>query len=148
MQKLSASTAKRMGNLLDVPIHRLMEQLSANLVANCRERYVCSFIITLYCIPIIPIPHNKRPVVSTSSSDPIEDTLWVDRYRPKKFTELMGNERVARETMAWVKRWDWCVFGNKKGRKRPRAGDENFDEMDEYHRPREKVNTIGAMQVY
>jgi chromosome transmission fidelity protein 18 len=54
----------------------------------------------------------------------------------------MGNERVARETMAWVKQWDWCVFGKKKGKKRPRQGDENFDTEDEYHRPREKVPTM------
>jgi chromosome transmission fidelity protein 18 len=72
----------------------------------------------------------------------VEDTLWVDRYRPRRFTDLMGNERVARETMTWVKQWDWCVFGSKKGKKRPRDGDENHDENDEYHRPREKVPCI------
>ncbi|KAH0583568.1 hypothetical protein H2248_009191 [Termitomyces sp. 'cryptogamus'] len=115
--RLLASTTERMGNLLDVPIHRLMNQLSVSLAANIQERLV----------------------VSSSPSEPVEKTLWVDRYRPQRFTELTGNERVARETMAWVKRWDWCVFGSKKGRKRPRAGDENFDEMDEYHRPREKL---------
>jgi len=56
--------------------------------------------------------------------------------------ELMGNERVARETMTWVKQWDWCVFGKKRGKKRPRDGDENYNENDEYHRPREKVSWI------
>jgi chromosome transmission fidelity protein 18 len=54
----------------------------------------------------------------------------------------MGNERVARDTMAWVKQWDWCVFGKKRGKKRPREGDENFNTEDEYHRPREKVPTV------
>lgn len=54
----------------------------------------------------------------------------------------MGNERVARETMTWVKQWDWCVFGSKKGRKRPRDGDESYNENDEYHRPREKVSCL------
>jgi chromosome transmission fidelity protein 18 len=68
-----------------------------------------------------------------------EDTLWVDRYRPRKFTELLGNERVARETMAWVKQWDWCVFGKRKSKKRMREDDENYNPDDEYHRPREKV---------
>ncbi|KAG6854551.1 hypothetical protein C0991_004887 [Blastosporella zonata] len=116
---LFTSTTQRMGNLLDVPIHRLMDQLSVNVGHELQE--------------------SDRSTVASSSTEPIEDTLWVDRYRPQKFTELMGNERVARETMAWVKQWDWCVFGNKKGRKRPRAGDENLDDMDEYHRPREKL---------
>jgi chromosome transmission fidelity protein 18 len=54
----------------------------------------------------------------------------------------MGNERVARDTMAWLKQWDWCVFGRKRGRKRPRDGNENFDKEDEYHRPQEKVSII------
>lgn len=66
--------------------------------------------------------------------------LWVDRYRPSRFTELMGNERAGRETMGWVKQWDWCVFGKKKCKRRAKtAEEESFHEEDEYHRPREKV---------
>lgn len=75
----------------------------------------------------------------------VEDTLWVDRYRPNRFTELMGNERVARETMTWVKQWDWCVFGKNKGRKRPvkeQDGEENVsnEPEDEFRRPKERVS--------
>ncbi|KAJ7827471.1 hypothetical protein B0H14DRAFT_2814415 [Mycena olivaceomarginata] len=109
---------ERMGNLLDVPIHRLMEGLSVDTAAKLQE------------------------AAAASVSDPevaIEDTLWVDRYRPRQFTDLMGNERVARETMTWVKQWDWCVFGKTKGKKRPRDDDEAFDAADEYRRPREKL---------
>lgn len=53
----------------------------------------------------------------------------------------MGNERVARETMTWVKQWDWCVFGRRKGKKRLKEGEEE-DELDDYHRPRQKVGLI------
>lgn len=77
---------------------------------------------------------------SSSTKRPTEDTLWVDRYRPLRFSELLGNDRVARETMGWVKQWDFCVFGKKKGKKRIRDDDdENFNADDEYHRPKEKV---------
>ncbi|KAF5386678.1 hypothetical protein D9615_001593 [Tricholomella constricta] len=121
----STSATQRMGSLLDVPIHRLMEQLSVDKAFDLQRR--------------------DRPTASSSAPlEPVEDTLWVDRYRPRKFTELMGNERVARETMAWVKQWDWCVFGSKKGRKRPRDGDDNFNETDEYHRPRERLLLISG----
>jgi chromosome transmission fidelity protein 18 len=41
--------------------------------------------------------------------------------------------------MTWVKQWDWCVFGKKKGKKRMREGDENFNTEDAYHRPQQKV---------
>ncbi|KAL4266142.1 AAA+ ATPase domain-containing protein [Pleurotus pulmonarius] len=68
-----------------------------------------------------------------------EDTLLVDRYRPRRYVELIGSERVARDTMTWVKMWDWCVFGRKKGKKRAREGDEELYDDDEYHRPRDKL---------
>lgn len=70
----------------------------------------------------------------------VETELWVDRYRPEKFTELVGNERTARDAMTWLKQWDWCVFGRNKGKKRSR--DEEDVELDEFHRPREKVSQI------
>ncbi|RDB21482.1 Chromosome transmission fidelity protein 18 [Hypsizygus marmoreus] len=113
-------STQRMGNLLDVPIHRLMDDLSTATAARLRL-----------------IEQTSTRV--SRATEAIEDTLWVDRYRPRKFTELMGNERVAREMMAWVKQWDWCVFGNKKGKKRPRDGDEHYNADDQYHRPREKL---------
>ncbi|KAJ7940344.1 P-loop containing nucleoside triphosphate hydrolase protein [Mycena leptocephala] len=112
---------ERMGNLLDVPIHRLLESLSVETATRLQEA-------------------DRQP--TASESDPeilVEDTLWVDRYRPRQFTDLMGNERVARETMTWVKQWDWCVFGKTKGKKRPRDDDEDFDAADEYRRPKEKL---------
>ncbi|EPQ30324.1 uncharacterized protein PFL1_01850 [Pseudozyma flocculosa PF-1] len=43
--------------------------------------------------------------------------MWVDRYRPKKFTELLGDERVHRDVLGWLKEWDECVFKRKNLRK-------------------------------
>ena len=67
----------------------------------------------------------------------IDDTLWVDKYRPRRFTDLVGNEKVARDALAWVKQWDYCVFGKTKGRKRTRE-DENTNQ-DRYRRPHERA---------
>ncbi len=36
--------------------------------------------------------------------------MWVDRYRPRRFPDLLGDERVFREVMGWIKQWDQCVF--------------------------------------
>ncbi|KAF9014074.1 P-loop containing nucleoside triphosphate hydrolase protein [Cyathus striatus] len=107
-------------NLLDIPVHKMMDELSSATIARIQQ--------------------TNEPEISNSNTthDSVEDTLWVDRYRPQKFTELLGNDRVARETMSWVKQWDWCVFGKNIGKKRPRDA-EDMDEPDEYRRPREKV---------
>ncbi|ESK86737.1 chtf18 protein [Moniliophthora roreri MCA 2997] len=115
--RLTAASNRKMGNLLDVPIHRLMDDLSASTAVSMSR---------------------ETPSTSAAVKSVIEDTLWVDRYRPRKFTELMGNERVARETLSWVKKWDWCVFGKSKDKKRMREGDQDVYE-DEYHRPKEKI---------
>ncbi|KAF9227797.1 hypothetical protein BS17DRAFT_726296 [Gyrodon lividus] len=117
----STSSASQMANLLDVPIHRLMNELSASTASKTNIS--------------TSEPENSRR--------PVEDVLWVDRYRPRRFTELLGNERVAREVMGWVKQWDWCVFG-KRNKKRTREEDQNYDPEDEYHRPREKLLLISG----
>ena len=91
---------------------------------------------------------NDLSTSTTSSShtqSQSSQTLWVDRYRPHKFTELIGDDRVHREVMAWVKEWDYCVFGKGKGKgvKRNRTFMEGNDEnMDEWRRPNEKVPTL------
>eukprot|EP00937_MAST-01D_sp_MAST-1D-sp2_P004894 g4894.t1 len=32
--------------------------------------------------------------------------LWVDKYRPTAFAQLLSNERVNREVLRWIKMWD------------------------------------------
>lgn len=40
--------------------------------------------------------------------------------------------------MAWVKEWDYCVFGRKRGKKRGREE----DCADEWRRPQERVRAM------
>ena len=37
--------------------------------------------------------------------------LQVNKYAPKQYIDLIGNEPVNRHVMTWVKQWDYCVFG-------------------------------------
>ncbi|KAL9584952.1 MAG: hypothetical protein Q9212_001805 [Teloschistes hypoglaucus] len=36
--------------------------------------------------------------------------LWTEKYRAKKFTDLVGDERTHRDVLRWVKHWDPIVF--------------------------------------
>ncbi|WBW72189.1 Ctf18 RFC-like complex subunit Ctf18 [Schizosaccharomyces osmophilus] len=40
------------------------------------------------------------------------EAMWVDKFRPQLFRELIGDERVHRDAMRWIKAWDPFVFGH------------------------------------
>lgn len=43
-----------------------------------------------------------------------KQTLWLDKYRPQSFIDLLSDERTNREVLGWVKSWDSFVFPRKK----------------------------------
>ncbi|KAL8957662.1 MAG: hypothetical protein Q9183_005997, partial [Haloplaca sp. 2 TL-2023] len=61
--------------------------------------------------------------------------LWTEKYRAKKFTDLVGDERTHREVLRWVKRWDPVVFpGSSKVIPKSKTADNVAEE-----RPHRKV---------
>ncbi|KAK0526840.1 Chromosome transmission fidelity protein 18 [Tilletia horrida] len=58
-----------------------------------------------------PPPAAAPPPVHTGSAS--SSALWVDKHRPQHFTELLGDDRLHREAMSWLKQWDQCVFKRK-----------------------------------
>ncbi|CAL1384459.1 unnamed protein product [Linum trigynum] len=43
----------------------------------------------------------------------VHEKLWVDKYAPNSFTELLSDEQTNREVLLWLKQWDSCVFGSE-----------------------------------
>jgi len=111
-------------DLLDVPLHRLMDELAVSAPD--------------------PTSNTQHTSEFAPSSSKVNDELWVDRYRPQQYTDLLGDDRVHREVMAWVKEWDYCVFGRSKGKHKMAEDGQHFDE---YRRPREKVNRLHSLYI-
>ncbi|CAI9117844.1 OLC1v1019329C1 [Oldenlandia corymbosa var. corymbosa] len=42
-----------------------------------------------------------------------QEQLWVDKYAPSTFMELLSDEHTNREVLLWLKQWDSCVFGSE-----------------------------------
>ncbi|KAL0946782.1 hypothetical protein HGRIS_012955 [Hohenbuehelia grisea] len=116
----SSSTLK----LLEMPIHRMMHDLSLETAKRLNERDIAP------------------AATSRSDKSATEEALWVDRYRPRRYIELVGNERVSRDVLSWVKLWDWCVFGKRKGKKKD--ADPELVDDDDYRRPRQKLLLISG----
>ncbi|CAJ0579784.1 unnamed protein product, partial [Mesorhabditis spiculigera] len=55
---------------------------------------------------------------SVASQQPLEETsaessLWVDKYKPTAYVDLLSDEGTNRLALSWLRLWDECVFGQK-----------------------------------
>ncbi|KAF9409813.1 hypothetical protein BGZ94_001854 [Podila epigama] len=90
-------------SLLSTPIHRMMDELDAEIRVQKQA-----------AINRLEYGDGEDDGMdSIEGSTDKSERLWVDTYRPKKYTDLMGDERVNREVLSWIKEWDQCVFGRK-----------------------------------
>ncbi|KLT43446.1 P-loop containing nucleoside triphosphate hydrolase protein [Cutaneotrichosporon oleaginosum] len=75
--------------------------------------------------------------------------LWVDKYRPTKFSDLLGEDRIHRDVMSWLKEWDRCVFKRAvKKKKRKLDEDTNTFYHDPLDRPRERILLLSGPPGY
>ncbi|RQM09471.1 hypothetical protein DD237_003568 [Peronospora effusa] len=42
------------------------------------------------------------------------EVLWLDKYKPQSFLDLLSDERTNREVLTWIKSWDRYVFPRKR----------------------------------
>lgn len=54
---------------------------------------------------------SRQPVSDLcDTKNMINDELWVDKYRPQSYLELLSDETVNRQFLYWLKLWDKVVF--------------------------------------
>ncbi|KAF9361013.1 hypothetical protein BGX26_006565 [Mortierella sp. AD094] len=120
-------------SLLSIPIHRMMDELDAEIRVQKQE-----------AINRLEYGDSDEPELADDVPKGLSERLWVDKYRPKKYTDLMGDERVNREVLSWIKEWDQCVFGRKYKKftseyKQQQQQFKEFRKQDPLGRPDRKV---------
>ncbi|KAG7653069.1 AAA+ ATPase domain [Arabidopsis suecica] len=50
---------------------------------------------------------------NSAEASVMHEKLWVDKYSPSSFTELLSDEQTNREVLLWLKQWDASVFGSE-----------------------------------
>jgi len=97
-----------------------------------------------------------------------ETELWVEKFKPKSFLELLSDDGTNRLILSWVKSWDYVVFGKElpnegqsafstkqlniaAAKKRKRVFNQyeaDFEdkllELDQFNRPKIKVCLISG----
>ncbi|GAA6060295.1 hypothetical protein JCM10212_002936 [Sporobolomyces blumeae] len=96
--------AKLAQSMLERPYQRLVQSIEddATMIKKQREADATS--------AAFGTDKSGNQVMLGEEGKPVETQLWTDRYRPKKFTDLLGDERVHRQALSWLKEWDSCVF--------------------------------------
>ncbi|KAL5542552.1 hypothetical protein UlMin_010262 [Ulmus minor] len=93
-KKLDAKT--RSGGLTWEPIGVLLQKLEQEAFEKVLQ--VSSEGQSDMILPESPVVHER---------------LWVDKYAPNSFTELLSDEQTNREVLLWLKQWDSKVFGSE-----------------------------------
>ncbi|TGZ77230.1 P-loop containing nucleoside triphosphate hydrolase protein [Ascodesmis nigricans] len=57
-------------------------------------------------------PSVDLPELAPSDAGRKKKTLWTEKYRAKRFTDLVGDERTHRHVLHWLKCWEAQVFGS------------------------------------
>ncbi|KAF3498879.1 hypothetical protein DY000_02051899 [Brassica cretica] len=95
-------------NLLQV----LSKILSVFFYNNQKMSHLTSicFLLTLKALQTSSEDQNEAMTAETSV---MHEKLWVDKYSPSSFTELLSDEQTNLEVLLWLKQWDASVFGSE-----------------------------------
>ncbi|KAK3078049.1 hypothetical protein LTS18_008565, partial [Coniosporium uncinatum] len=86
-----------------IDIHRLLDDAALER-AEAAERAACQ-------AQTAPEPQpSVEEKVPSAPSKHRKTLMWTEKYRAKKFTDLIGDERTHRQVLRWLKAWDPIVF--------------------------------------
>jgi chromosome transmission fidelity protein 18 len=94
----------------------LSDEKEELLVEKCGylERPICEMIEEIEERMIIECSRKaEREKQSSTPKTNFNGELFVDKYAPKLFTDLLTNEKFNREVLKWVQEWDPIVFPGK-----------------------------------
>ncbi|KAF2676879.1 hypothetical protein K458DRAFT_379203, partial [Lentithecium fluviatile CBS 122367] len=105
-------------------IHQLMDEAKAAQEVNTAHREsACND---------APQHSVEQPIVERSSKSK-RTLMWTEKYRAKKFTDLVGDERTHRSVLRWLKGWDPIVFPGSSKQK-TKGVKKGFEDEEQKHR--------------
>ena len=98
----AAEAGKAQQSYYGIEIHRLID--------DAKEEIKLASVDKLESGPDAPIPSIEAPRAGSGDDKKEYRKLWTEKYRAKKFTDLIGDERTHRQVLRWIKEWDSIVF--------------------------------------
>ena len=97
-QRSSTAPDKATTSYYGIDVHKLIEEAEKSpLKINTEPITVSSDMI----LPTTEAPQGRKKN---------RTMMWTEKYRARKFTDLVGDERTHRTVLRWLKGWDPIVF--------------------------------------
>ncbi|KAI9671631.1 MAG: hypothetical protein M1831_003159 [Alyxoria varia] len=106
-----------------IDIHRLVDEANATL--ETRQLQKDSSDVNAHVSIESDFTQSRKGSSTTQ--------LWTEKYRARKFTDLVGDERTHRSVLRWLKGWDSLVFPHQ-ARSKPKLSSEQDDGEKRQHR--------------
>jgi chromosome transmission fidelity protein 18 len=84
--------------------------------------------------PEHPLPSVEQPV----RTRPRKTMMWTEKYRARRFFDLVGDDRTHREVLRWLKAWDPIVFP-RSGKPKPVVSKRPGQEGEVEEKPHRKI---------
>ncbi|XP_066590270.1 chromosome transmission fidelity protein 18 homolog [Prorops nasuta] len=133
-QFINHNMKQSISNLLPIPYNDLKSEAEEIIVKN--------------------IENASLPKHTSASQEAVDSELWVDKYRPNAYIELLSEESVNRTFLYWLKLWDKIVFNKEiphhKRMKHPQVEEKTFKkdmftpEVDSKGNPVHKVALLSG----
>lgn len=95
-----------------IEMHRLLDD-AAGEVKNAKHKEEPVRIEHSIETPLYDLSGKKKPT-----------PMWTEKYRARRFAELIGDERTHRSVLRWLKSWDHIVFPGIARLKQAKMGEE------------------------
>ncbi|NXG66465.1 CTF18 protein, partial [Hemiprocne comata] len=80
-------------------------------------------------------PERGGEAEPADEEEPALHCLWVDKFTPRRYMELLSDDYTNRCLLKWLKLWDTVVFGKEKAVKKAKA-----DAHPPFNKPKEQQN--------
>ena len=108
-KEIEAASKNGRHELLAMPISSLMDQLRHEKIEVDQQKKLSVG------------SSNRQDSVRTITPALGGSRLWVDKYAPRQFMDLLSDQQTNRLVLTWLKSWDDCVFGKPTTRPKPES---------------------------
>uniref|UniRef100_A0A8C3J0D1 Chromosome transmission fidelity protein 18 homolog n=1 Tax=Calidris pygmaea TaxID=425635 RepID=A0A8C3J0D1_9CHAR len=122
--------ARRPLHLLGVPFSYLKEQLV--LSCSCLESETSTK---------SPEPSGEAEGEPADEEESALHCLWVDKFTPRRYMELLSDDYTNRCLLKWLKLWDTVVFGKEKAVKKTKPSTEAHPPFNQLKEQQNKWKT-------